>query len=96
MDWRITMQENGFLAIFQELYICKHSWKIVRSPFSCMVVLQSMWKGHNHCWNFMESGSESATYIISDLSSDGGHPVLVSKEGVHCHTVLDDQSSYRN
>ena len=27
-----------------------------------MVVLQSMWKGPNHCWNFMESGSESATY----------------------------------
>ena len=28
-----------------------------------MVVLQSMWKGPNHFWNFMESGSESATYI---------------------------------
>ena len=21
-----------------------------------------MWKGPNHCWNFMDSGSESATY----------------------------------
>ena len=27
-----------------------------------MVVLESMWKGPNPCWNFMESGSESATY----------------------------------
>ena len=30
-----------------------------------MVVLQSMWKGPNHCWNFMESRSESATYVLS-------------------------------
>ena len=28
-----------------------------------MVVLQSMWKGPNHGWNFMESGPESATYV---------------------------------
>ena len=33
---------------------------------------------------------------ISDLSSDGGHPVLVTQEGVHSHTVLDDQSSDGN
>ena len=26
-----------------------------------MVVLQFVWKGPNHCWYFMESGSESAT-----------------------------------
>ena len=62
------MRENGFLTIFQELYICKHSWKIVRSPFAGMVVLQSMWKGPNHCFNFMESGSESATYVLQILS----------------------------
>ena len=37
----------------------KHSWKIVRSPFACRVVFQSMWKSPNHCWNFMESGSET-------------------------------------
>ena len=67
MDWRITMQADGFLAIFQEEYICMHSWKIVRSPFACMVVLQSMWKGPNPCWNFMESGSESATYLPTYL-----------------------------
>ena len=42
--------------------ICKHSWKILRSPFACMVVLEFMWKVPNHCWNFMESGSESAIY----------------------------------
>ena len=29
-----------------------------------MVVLQSMWTGPNHFWNFMESGSESATYAV--------------------------------
>ena len=63
MDWRITMHANGFLIIFLEYYICKHSWKIVRNPFACMVVLQSMWKGPIHCWNFMESGSESSTYL---------------------------------
>ena len=34
----------------------------VRSLFACMVVLQSMWRGPNHCCNFMQSGSESATY----------------------------------
>ena len=32
-----------------------------------MVVLQSMWIGLNHCWNFMESGSESATYSLKHL-----------------------------
>ena len=52
------MHDNGFLTIFQELYI------IVKSPLACMVVLQSMWKGPNHCWNFMESGSESTNYTI--------------------------------
>ena len=33
----------------------------IQGPFACMVVLQSMWKGPNHCWNYMEFGSESAT-----------------------------------
>ena len=42
-----------------KLYICQHSWKIVRNPFAFMVVLQSMWNCRNHCLNFMESGSES-------------------------------------
>ena len=32
-----------------------------------MVVLQSMWIGPNHYWNFMESGSESATYILNKM-----------------------------
>ena len=35
-------------------------------------------------------------WIARDLSSDGGHPVLVSQEGVHGHTVLDDQRSDGN
>ena len=56
------MHANGFKTIFQEWYVRQHSWKIIRNAFACMVVLQSMWKGPNHCWNFMESGSESATY----------------------------------
>ena len=38
--------------------------KYVRSLFACMVSLQSMCKSPCHCWNFMESGSESATYAI--------------------------------
>ena len=38
--------------------------KFFRNPFACMVVLQSMWKGPNHFWNFTESGSESATYLL--------------------------------
>ena len=58
MDQRTTMHGNGFWTIFQ------HSWKIVRNSFACMVVLQSMWRGPNHCWNVMESGSESATYGV--------------------------------
>ena len=33
-----------------------------------MVVLQSMWKGPYHCWNFMESRSESATYVYQMFS----------------------------
>ena len=64
MDLRITMHAIGVRTIFQEQYIGKHSWKIVRSPFACMVVLQSIWKGSNHCLNFMKSGSESSTYEL--------------------------------
>ena len=26
-------------------YICKHSWKVIRNPFACLVILQSMGKG---------------------------------------------------
>ena len=26
-----------------------------------------MWKGHNHCWNFIESGFESATYAAETM-----------------------------
>ena len=62
LDWITTMHANGFWTIFQEYYVCQHSWKIFRNPFACMVVFQSMWKGPNYCWNFMESRSESATY----------------------------------
>ena len=40
----------------------RNSWKIVGNPFAWLVVLQSMWKGLNHCWNFMKSGSESTTH----------------------------------
>ena len=36
---------------------------MVKSPSACMVLLQSMWIGPNHCQNFMDSGSESATYL---------------------------------
>ena len=45
----------------------QHSWKVVRNPIACMDVLQSMWKGLNHCWNFMDSESESATYPVTQL-----------------------------
>ena len=30
-----------------------------------MVVLQSILKGPYHCWKFMESGSESETYVLN-------------------------------
>ena len=67
MEWRTTMYAKGFWTIFQEKYVCQPSWKIVRNPFASRVVLQYMWKGPNHCWNFMESGSESATYNLDFL-----------------------------
>ena len=45
-------------------------WKMVRNPFACMVVLLSMWKGPSQCWKFMESGSESATYLFITKKRD--------------------------
>ena len=45
MDWRITMHANVVLTIFQECLYMYYSWKIVRKPFACMVILQSMWTG---------------------------------------------------
>ena len=53
MDLRTTMQANGFLTTFQECWQTCYSWKIIRYPFACMVVLESMRKGLNHCWNFI-------------------------------------------
>ena len=32
----------------------------VRNPFACIVVHHFLWKGPNHCWNFMDSGSPLA------------------------------------
>ena len=64
MDYRTTMHANRFWTIFQEKYVCQHDWKVLRNPFTCMDVLRSMWKGPNHCKIFMESGSESATYVL--------------------------------
>ena len=40
------MLANGFLKKIQEYHICQHFWKIVKNPFACMVVLQSIGKGH--------------------------------------------------
>ena len=57
-----------------------YSQKIVRNPFACMVVLQSTRKGSNHCWNFMQSGSESATYTKILHPVDPMFP--------HCNTML--------
>ena len=45
MDWRTTVHASGVLTIFQECRHTYYSWKIVLSPFACMVVLQPMWKG---------------------------------------------------
>ena len=38
--------------------------RMVRNPVAFMVVFLSIWKGPNHGWNFIESGSENATYVI--------------------------------
>ena len=39
------MHAKGVLTIFQEcLHMC-YSWKIVRKPFACIGILQSMWTG---------------------------------------------------
>ena len=45
MDWRTTMHANRLLKIFQECLHMYYSWKIVRKPFACMVMLQPMWTG---------------------------------------------------
>ena len=45
MDWRTTMHANGLLTIFQEFLYLYYSWKIIRTPFACMVILQSKWPG---------------------------------------------------
>ena len=45
MDWRAAIYANGLLTIFQERLLMYYSWKIVRDPFACMVILQFMWTG---------------------------------------------------
>ena len=39
------MHANGLLIIFQECFYMYYSWKVVRKPFACMFILQSMWIG---------------------------------------------------
>ena len=82
MDGRTTMHANGFQTIFQEYYVYQHSWKIVRNLFACMDVLQSMWKGPNNCWNFMEFGSESATCTLFSLNSNMLVTVLLLRKSL--------------
>ena len=166
MDWRTMMPANEILRIFQECWHIYYSWKIVQNPFSCMVVLQSMWKypfssfkygtdlsprydthkdlstwigekqcmqmvfwqfsrnntfisipgkfarslfacmvvlqsmckGPNHCWNFMESGSDNISFIgltktPSDLPAPALAPARVPALGSCWQTVKNTEKN---
>ena len=54
-----------------------------------MVVLQSMWKDPNFCWNFMESGSESATNVFKMKEIVGGRKKTLQEP----HAVLDTEAN---
>ena len=61
-DWRPTMHCNVFLKVFHSWWYIFFLWKIVRTTFWRIIVSQSrgdcsiMWE------NFMNPGSESATF----------------------------------
>ena len=53
-----------------------------------MVLLQSLWKGPNHCWNYMESGSESATYVLWVHKEEFNKPYLFRTFSKHNHNKI--------
>ena len=77
----LQSEDNSFLPnSFTQMYILTK-----RNPFACMVVLQSMWKGPNYCRNFMESGSESATYTYRKIEKN---PSSQANFGLQTRPVL--------
>ena len=61
-----------------------------------MVVLQSMWKGPNHIWNFMESESESATYTcLPKANNREKKEKTKTKSDTYTHRYFKTQSLYK-
>ena len=99
MDWRTTMHANGFLKNFQECWHMCYSWKNVRNPFACMVVLQSTRKGPNHYWNgellFSSVGPLTLIFVHwLGLSSNMHHILAQHPFGFVCADFSKSTSKY--
>ena len=62
--------------------------KLSEGFFACMVVLQSMWKATNHCWNFMESGPERATFRKCGREYNGGKGKVENKAKIYMYIYI--------
>ena len=75
------MNANGLLSILQECLHMYYSWKIIRKPFACMVILQSMWihtryylavfRCYQQCLQRLQARTPAHTF--HKLSSQKGH-----------------------
>ena len=62
-DWRKTKHQNVVLRVFHTLWHIFCVWKTVRTTFWRIVVSQSRGDRSKMWENFMDSGSQSETYI---------------------------------
>ena len=63
LDWRTSVHWNIIPTLFRECWLMWYPWKIVRTTFQCIVVLQSRGQNPNSCYNFMHPGSLNVTYV---------------------------------
>ena len=77
----IPLMIKTFPHGFEDNHACKWISDNFPGMLTCMVVLQSMWKGPNHCWNFMKSGSESATNVNIPIDDTNFHSALAPRPG---------------
>ena len=64
-DWRTMIHQNIVLTVLHTPWDMWSMWKTVRTTLKCIDVLQSWGEGPNYHWNWVDSGSQRAIYIIS-------------------------------
>ena len=89
-DWRKRKQQSVVLKIFHAPWHIFCVWKNIRTTFWCIVVSQSRGDRSKTWENFMDSGSQSETYIswscvLRYSPNPLKNPPLLEPSILHCH-----------